>query len=795
MNLCKLLLCGLVAAPIAASLPAQATPGELDTTFLSQGYHLYTASGTKVAMIVSPSGNYTVIQLVTGGNGPLLHGKEWSSRTLPASISYMAIPAWNFPQDATFPAVFAATYDGENNLYVAGEYSLNNQYNAYILKYRLTDDGNAYELDPDFGTGGALSDLEISPGVFHRIKALAVDSQNRLVIAGNASLASDMYVGRLTPNGAWDDFGQTDIDGNRLGYRVIAYPGFVFQNQSISFNFKEYVSDVAIANDDSVFILGRTADNENTNMTTTLIAKTDANGDLATDFAVTSTLPGVFEWQPPQADIVNPPFEYARHLLLDEAGNIYTSGIMSSQLGAFGDDPWLARITPAGEKDTLFGTSGNASTIIAMPGLLSVNSLDMDAANRLVLAGWSSQSDGTQSRLWAGRADSNGTMDDAFGPDATGLSSIDIPNLAESVVAAALDTHDRIVFAGNPNLVRMQNFDLTPDAFEFDDITGAALSTTAESGEIVLSGIETLGKSPIKISNGGEYRINQGEWTDAPGIVMDGDSVQVRLTSSDSFDTETSAELDVNGVVATFTARTELEDTEPADFAFTDQTDVIAGELIVSNEITVDDINSAAEISITGGEYSINNGDFTSVAGTVNDGDTVRVRVAASSAPSGTAEVTLTIGGVSDTFTVTTAAATGGNDSTPDAFSFTAVTSANTNTLVTSNTITVSGIDTAAVISITGGEYSIGGGTFTSEAGMINNGEEVRLRVMSSSQNSTSTDATLSIGGVSTTFTVTTKAESGGNNPPTTSGGGGGPVSPLTLAALLMFGAIRFRRR
>ena len=49
-------------------------------------------------------------------------------------------------------------------------------------------------------------------------------------------------------------------------------------------------------------------------------------------------------------------------------------------------------------------------------------------------------------------------------------------------------------------------------------------------------------------------------------------------------------------------------------------------------------------------------------------------------------------------------------DHTPDAFSFTDEVEVPVSTEVTSNAITVSGIDTPALIAVAGGEYGIDGG-------------------------------------------------------------------------------------
>jgi len=121
-----------------------------------------------------------------------------------------------------------------------------------------------------------------------------------------------------------------------------------------------------------------------------------------------------------------------------------------------------------------------------------------------------------------------------------------------------------------------------------------------------------------------------------------------------------------------------------------------------------------------------------------------------------TRDATLTIGGVSDTFSVTTKAAP--PVLTPDAFSFTDVTDAELSTSYESNAITVAGISAPTPISITGGEYSINDGAYTSADGTVSNGQTVKVRLTSSANYSMTRDATLTIGGVSDTFSVTTKA-------------------------------------
>ncbi len=75
---------------------------------------------------------------------------------------------------------------------------------------------------------------------------------------------------------------------------------------------------------------------------------------------------------------------------------------------------------------------------------------------------------------------------------------------------------------------------------------------------------------------------------------------------------------------------------------------------MVSNSAVVSGINTSTAISITGGEYAINEGTWTSATGTISLGSRVRVRLIAPTGYSATGSATLAIGGVNATFTVTT---------------------------------------------------------------------------------------------------------------------------------------------
>lgn len=95
----------------------------------------------------------------------------------------------------------------------------------------------------------------------------------------------------------------------------------------------------------------------------------------------------------------------------------------------------------------------------------------------------------------------------------------------------------------------------------------------------------------------------------------------------------------------------------------------------------------------------------------------------------------------------------------PGAFSFVAQTGLEPSTLTESNAITVSGTYSKYTISIdAGGEYQINGGSWTSASGVVNLGDSVKVRRTTSSLFNTAASTTLTIGSVTGTFTVTTRA-------------------------------------
>lgn len=97
-------------------------------------------------------------------------------------------------------------------------------------------------------------------------------------------------------------------------------------------------------------------------------------------------------------------------------------------------------------------------------------------------------------------------------------------------------------------------------------------------------------------------------------------------------------------------------------------------------------------------------------------------------------------------------------DTSPTPFNFTGVSEVAPGQVVESGLITVSGIDASTPISIVGGEYSVNGGSWSSAAGTVSLGNQIRIRLTAPSGYGETASATLTIGDISAGFSVGTRS-------------------------------------
>ncbi|VUD41549.1 hypothetical protein TDB9533_00512 [Thalassocella blandensis] len=290
--------------------------------------------------------------------------------------------------------------------------------------------------------------------------------------------------------------------------------------------------------------------------------------------------------------------------------------------------------------------------------------------------------------------------------------------------------------------------------FSFTAKSDQALSTVVASNA---STVTRIGNSaPVAIQNG-EYSIDGGDFVSSAGTISEGQSIVVRGTSSAEFETSVTVTLTIKETSKTFVIITAAQDVTPEEFSFTAQTGAELSTEYFSNTVTVTGITGDVDISVENGTYQINEAAATSEPGSISNGADLIVAGMSSSEFETTTTVTLTIGATSKAFDITTAAM----DTTPEDFAFAVQTNATLETAYTSNLVTITGINAAAAISISGSaQYSIDEGDFTNEAGTIMNGQTVAIKATSATTNSTTSDFVLTVGGKNATFSITTIADS-----------------------------------
>ena len=242
-----------------------------------------------------------------------------------------------------------------------------------------------------------------------------------------------------------------------------------------------------------------------------------------------------------------------------------------------------------------------------------------------------------------------GTSSNATLASVTATTSVTAPTFASSAADGYhyIMPYNSIAFAGTPLVGMIQTTPTGPQWYngsEWEAIGGGGGGTW---GSITgtLSAQTDLQAALDAISAGG-ITISTGTPTTAGAAYLN-DTTHVLTVASTTGYTQ-------------FTGSFTAWDTTPDAFAFTDETDVAAdGGQSCGAAITVGGTNYPTTISATGDTgfgYKINGGTFTSASGTYAPNDTVAPCVNRSNNNSTTTTATLTIGGVSDTYSVTTAA-------------------------------------------------------------------------------------------------------------------------------------------
>jgi len=191
--------------------------------------------------------------------------------------------------------------------------------------------------------------------------------------------------------------------------------------------------------------------------------------------------------------------------------------------------------------------------------------------------------------------------------------------------------------------------------------------------------------------------------------------------------------------------------------AFTPQLQAALSTAVDSDTVTLSGCAEPVLIGVTGdgSPQLYKNGTLISGSATIFTGDTLRVRLTTSALESTNSRATVAIGGSSALFSVTT------GDFTPSAFSFSPATGQALSANVTSNQTTISGFDGSLTATATGAGSPVilVGGTVVGASASVSAGNAISVRLTSAATENTTRQATVTIGGVSAVFDVTTTGD------------------------------------
>lgn len=318
--------------------------------------------------------------------------------------------------------------------------------------------------------------------------------------------------------------------------------------------------------------------------------------------------------------------------------------------------------------------------------------------------------------------------------------------------------------------------DPNPNNYTWNATHGAPLSSYIYNN-VQLTGFNTtLSVTCSGLETSVSNSTTAGTFSTAAKNITSGQYLHIRILSSASFSTTVSGTTSVGGLTRTKNVTTLAVDTTPNSWTATDQVDQ---ELNIQHYYIrqITDINTSVNVTASGTAgtlFKVNNSSSYVATGYSTPGTTLSItngqylHVSILSAPtySTNRNITVSIGGVSDNWSVTTRDA----DVTPNAFNLPDQTNAARSTFFYS-VAQITGIEAAVsfdgsgsgavAVSNTAGNGSgstSSGLSYTTGAVNVSNGQYLHVRLASSASFSTTTSTTVTGGGVSSVFSITTLA-------------------------------------
>lgn len=302
----------------------------------------------------------------------------------------------------------------------------------------------------------------------------------------------------------------------------------------------------------------------------------------------------------------------------------------------------------------------------------------------------------------------------------------------------------------------------TPQLAPFPAKTGEAGDSWVESAAVVVQSSSTYQmRASVSGEGSPQLSVAGGAWANT-GVVTPGQSIRLRLTSGPPSGVTRNAQLTVGGATSSWSVTTRSTMPDPASLVFLDALELEPGApLVPSNTVTVTGFASTAAVTVTGSgnpKAVVNAGAGSNL---ISPGDTL---VLYADAPSGYGQeetVTVNVGGRTANWHLSTRAA----DTTPAPFTIAAKSGQALNSLTTSDPFVPKAFLDAADITVTattpnpadsGNPVLLINGTPATPGQKIEPGQSFSVRLTSAPTPNTARSATVTVGGVSATFTVTT---------------------------------------
>ena len=384
-----------------------------------------TASGTKIASVTSPYTHtgltygqtyYYVATAVNTQSAESLASNQAAGT--PETIGVLdtsfdsdgiAMYEWGYGHDY---GLFAAI-DSLGRIVVAG-YG-NNGANDDIIVVRYNTDGS---LDTSFDTDGFVSYNGLAGLAIDRAYAVAVDSSDRIVVAGYKNHVAghkEVLVLRFNTDGTLDT--SFDSDG------VASYTAGLGYDQA------EYVTLDSAGN---ILVSGQVDNGPNSDV---LVLKYSTDGSLDTTFGNN----GVVSYEGGFGD------DAGRGIAFDSSGNIIVAGYCKQGTD---EDILILKYSSDGVLDTTFGTNG----VVTYDGGSNLDergySVMIDSSDRIIVAGYSAA--GAYNDVLVLRYTSAGVLDTSFG--ANGVVVYDgTAGLADLAYNITQDALGRLLVTGYSN--------------------------------------------------------------------------------------------------------------------------------------------------------------------------------------------------------------------------------------------------------------------------------------------------------------------------------------------------------